>query len=150
MWTKDRQDGAAREQGEGSDIIAFVGRGVEFKGVISYEGTVRIDGRVEGEIRTGGVLHVGDEAVINAKITAGSVIIKGRVVGDITAAEKVRLLAPASFRGSVQTPVFSIEEGVTFDGTCEMTAKEPAQVHELQREAALRPTGTGAMKRIGG
>ena len=65
MWGQEKQD--AKRAGEGTseeaapsvasapdgteDIIAFVGKGVEFKGVISYSGTVRIDGNLDGEIR---------------------------------------------------------------------------------------------------
>jgi len=45
------------------DVSAFVGKGVEFKGTISYNGTVRIDGSLDGEIHTDGVLLVGEEAV---------------------------------------------------------------------------------------
>jgi cytoskeletal protein CcmA (bactofilin family) len=132
MWGKDKLDEAAKDSaaagGTDEEIIAFVGRGVEFKGAITYTGTVRIDGRVEGEIHTDGVLIVGEEAVISAKIGAGTVVSKGKITGDVVAKQRVRLLSPATLDGSVQTPVFSIEEGVMFNGTCQMTV---AEVHEL-------------------
>ena len=60
------------------DISAFVGKGVEFKGTISYSGTVKIDGYLDGEIHTDGVLLIGEEAVIQAKITAGTIVCKGK------------------------------------------------------------------------
>src|SRR5713226_4160773 len=101
------QDPEARED----EVIAFVGRGVEFKGVITYNGTVRIDGRLDGEIHTDGVLIVGEDAVITARITAGTVISRGQITGDIEAAGRVRLLAPAVLNGSVKAPVVAIEEG---------------------------------------
>ena len=138
MWKNDKPESAPEI------IIAFVGAGVEFKGTLTYEGTVRIDGRLDGEIRTTGVLQVGEQAVIAAKVTAGSVISKGRITGDVTAAERVRLLAPAVLQGSVQTPVLAIEEGVIFDGSCEMAAGD---LRELNREP-LRPAG--APKRVTG
>lgn len=73
---------------EGSEEInAFVGKGVSFKGVISYNGTVRIDGNLDGEIHTEGVLLVGEDAVLTAKITAGTVVCKGKITGDISARE---------------------------------------------------------------
>ena len=56
------------------DVSAFVGKGVEFKGTISYNGTVRIDGSLDGEIHTDGVLLVGEEAVLTAKVTAGTIV----------------------------------------------------------------------------
>ena len=92
---------------EGSgDISAFVGKGVEFKGTITYSGTVRIDGYLDGEIHTDGVLLIGEEAVIQAKITAGTIVCKGKVTGDVVAKECVKLRTPAVMNGSVKTPVF--------------------------------------------
>lgn len=102
------------------DVSAFVGEGVEFKGVISYEGTVRIDGQLDGEIHTNGVLLVGRGAVITAKVEAGTIICQGRIIGDIVAREKIQLMSPAVLDGSVRTPSLSMEEGVLFNGTCEM------------------------------
>ena len=102
------------------DVSAFVGEGVEFKGVINYQGTVRIDGKLEGEIHTTGVLIVGQGAVIEAKIEAGTIICKGKIVGDIVAREKIQLVSPAMLNGSVKTPSLSMEENVLFNGTCEM------------------------------
>jgi cytoskeletal protein CcmA (bactofilin family) len=67
------------------DVSAFVGKGVEFKGTISYSGTVRIDGSLDGEIHTEGVLLVGEEAVITAKVTAGTIVCKGKITGDVVA-----------------------------------------------------------------
>ena len=102
------------------DVSAFVGEGVQFKGVINYEGTVRIDGQLEGEIHTAGVLIVGQGAVIQAKVKAGTIICQGRMVGDIVAQEKIQLMSPAVLNGSVKTPSLSMEEDVLFNGTCEM------------------------------
>ena len=102
------------------DVSAFVGEGVEFKGVISYQGTVRIDGQLEGEIHTDGVLIVGKTAVIDAKVEAGTIICQGRILGNIVAREKIQLMSPAVLNGSVRTPSLSMEEGVLFNGTCEM------------------------------
>ena len=84
MWGQDKQDSKRTTDGEQADglsergmfvaeegtenISAFVGRGVEFKGTISYSGTVRIDGSLEGEIRTDGTLLIGEDAVIQAKV----------------------------------------------------------------------------------
>lgn len=105
------------------EVSAFVGKGVEFRGTISYSGTVRIDGLLEGEIHTEGVLLVGEEAVITAKVTAGTIVCKGKITGDIIAKEKIKLQAPAVVSGGVTTPMLSMEEGVLFNGTLEMDGK---------------------------
>jgi len=114
------QSGNDRVFDQSHDVSAFVGEGVEFKGVINYQGTVRIDGKLEGEIHTDGILIVGQSAVIDAKVEAGTIICQGRIIGDITAREKIQLMSPAVLNGSVKTPSLSMEEGVLFNGICEM------------------------------
>ena len=148
------QEPGAGAQGE-DEVIAFVGKGVEFKGVISYDGTVRIDGHLDGEIHTEGILIVGEDAVITAKVTAGTIVCKGKITGDIQAKEKVKLLAPGTLNGSVNTPVLSMEEGVLFNGSCEMSRVQlrelPREVRD-QRETMVRAVNVpaGTMKRIPG
>ncbi len=105
------------------EVIAFVGEGVTFKGTIRYKGSVRVDGRLEGEIFTDGILIVGEKAVISAKIEAGTIACQGKITGDIVAKERVKLMSPALFEGSVKTPSISIDEGVLFNGTCVMPKK---------------------------
>lgn len=128
----------------GEDVSAFVGKGVEFKGTITYNGTVRIDGLLDGEIHTEGVLLVGEEAVITAKVTAGTIVCKGKITGDIHAKEKVKLRSPAVVNGGVKTPMLSIEEGVLFNGTLEMVQG----VREVQREATIHPVHVPAQPGI--
>lgn len=153
MW-KDKQDGrrsgedgevensiptspSSRQDTNTDDVSAFVGKGVVFKGTITYNGTVRIDGTLDGEINTDGILLVGEEAVITAKVTAGTIVCKGKITGDIEARDKMKLRAPAVLNGGITTPVLSIEEGVTINGTLEMTK---AAVDE-SRETPLHTVG---------
>jgi len=119
-------------------VIAFIGKGVAFKGVITYSGTVRIDGTLDGEIYTDGGLIVGPDAVLTAKITAGSVVCEGTITGDVHAEERVTLLEPAVIDGSLKTPVLSVEEGVRMNGTLEMA---PVVQRVVPREVKLHPVG---------
>lgn len=131
------------------DVSAFVGKGVEFKGTISYNGTVRIDGFLDGEIHTEGVLLVGEEAVITAKVTAGTIVCKGKITGDVVAKEKVKLRAPAIVSGGIKTPMLSIEEGVLFNGTLEMSQA----IREVSRDVPVPSVGVsnqGGLKRVNG
>lgn len=116
--------------------MAFVGKGVAFNGAISYSGTVRIDGSLDGEIQTDGTLLVGPEAIITAKVSAGTIVCMGKITGDVTAKEKIKLLAPAVLNGGVKTPKFSIEDGVLFNGTVQMTQA----ARKATREMPLRST----------
>ena len=127
-------------------VVAFVGKGVEFKGTISYSGTVRIDGFLDGEIHTEGTLLVGEEAVITAKVSAGTIVCMGKITGDVSVKEKIKLLAPAVLNGGVKTPMISIEDGVLFNGTLEMTQA----VRDVSRETSPRSVddpGVSAVKR---
>src|SRR5574341_313354 len=137
---EESPDGASEKPSEGTqDISAFVGKGVEFKGTISYSGTVRIDGYLDGEIHTDGVLLIGEEAVLQAKITAGTVVCKGKITGDIIVKEQVKLRAPAVVNGSVKTPLLSMEDGVLFNGSLEMAQQVPqATLHSV---GMITPTG---------
>ena len=105
------------------EVVAFIGPGVEFKGEIFYEGSVQIDGTLEGQIHTNGVLLVGEQAVINAKVNVGSVISKGKVNGNIVASKQVQLLSSAIMDGSLKTPELSMEIGVVFNGDISMRSE---------------------------
>ena len=122
------------------DVSAFVGEGVEFKGVISYKGTVRIDGNLEGEIHTTGVLLVGQGAVINARVEAGTIICQGKIIGNIVAKEKIQLKSPAILDGSVRTPSLSMEEGVLFNGSCEMGPQINEKGKQGKKDSDLKVT----------
>ena len=161
MWKQDKQDSkrttdeeqadsqSERETSvakEGTeDISAFIGRGVEFKGTISYSGTVRIDGSLEGEIRTNGTLLIGEEAVVQAKVSAGRIVCKGRITGDVVAKESMKLRAPAVITGSVKTPVLSMEDGVLFNGGLEMSQS----VREVPQGTTVRTLGAVVAEAIG-
>ncbi len=119
MWaSKDR--GQQAEQG--SDNITLLGRGVDFKGVVSFDGTVRIDGHVDGEIYITGTLIVGEHAVIEGIVSAGVLMNSGKINGTITALEKIHILKPGVLVGDIRTPVIAIEEGSRFHGMCDMGA----------------------------
>jgi len=122
---KNPQDVMRRERSEGSrgEIKAFLGEGTSFKGVLAFEGTVRIDGKLEGEIITEDTLIIGEKAVVNAEINAGSVAISGKVTGDITAKERIDIHSTGEVYGNIQTPILTIEEGVIFQGNCNMHSR---------------------------
>lgn len=123
-------------EGADSQVMASIARGMEFKGCLRYSGTVRIDGKMEGEIITDGTVLIGRGAVIFAQVQARKVLCLGQITGDIVATEKVRFLSPAVLTGSVTAPVVAMEEGVLFSGTLEMRqAEQPAARSTVVREA---------------
>lgn len=141
MFKKEIKEGEGSGLTSTEEIIAFLGKGTEFKGVLSYEGTVRIDGKVEGEIITKGTLVVGESAVINAEVVVGTLVCGGKITGNISSKDKAHLLAPATIIGTIKTPVLIIEEGVRFDGKCDMLAKEEKKVSQITPEKGIRIAG---------
>ena len=117
---------------------ALLGRGAEFEGKLTFEGTVHIEGRFKGEIFSEGTLIVGEGADVQAEIRVGSVVIQGNVVGNVTASDTVELLAPASLRGNIASPALHIGKGVFFDGTCQMTSKAAAPVSRPATQQPMR------------
>jgi cytoskeletal protein CcmA (bactofilin family) len=118
-----------REKREPSfgDIKAFLGEGTEFKGILSFEGTVRIDGKLEGEIISKDLLIVGETAFIKAEIDVGQVVNSGRIEGNISAQQRIEILPRGSVTGHIRTPNLILMEGAIFNGTCEMIPAKPAQ-----------------------
>ncbi len=111
---------------EQAEITAFLGKGTEFNGLLSFEGTIRVDGKVEGEIVSKDTLIAGDGATLQGEITVGTIISSGKVIGNITASQKVHILAPGNIQGNINTPKLIIEEGVTFNGECKMAGEREA------------------------
>lgn len=116
---------------EQAEITAFLGKGTEFKGVLNFEGTIRVDGKVDGEIISKDTLIASDGAFLQGEIAVGTLILSGKIVGNINAGQKVHLLAPANVQGNIKTPKLIIEEGVTFDGKCEMAAEKKASEQKV-------------------
>ncbi len=116
MWGRNEQKKTLVED----ENFTFLGRGVDFKGVVHFDGTVRIDGRLDGEIHTKGTLIIGEHAVLRGVITAGTIVSGGKIQANITASEKVQILKTGLLIGDVRSPLFSMEEGARFQGLCDM------------------------------
>ena len=107
----------------GSDLNALLGRGSEFDGKLSFEGTVRIDGRFTGTIVTSDTLVIGEGAQVNAEISCGTIIVHGAITGNVKASVAVELHPPARVTGNIETPALLVQKGVVLNGQCKM---EPA------------------------
>ena len=118
MWGEKEKN--KNEVGFGQEFYTFLGKGVDFKGKAKFEGTVRVDGNFEGEIIIDDTLIIGENALIKGTITGGTIVSSGRIEGVITANKKIQLLKPAILIGDVHTPTFAVEEGVYFQGECDM------------------------------
>ena len=92
------------------------------QGTLIFKDSVnlKINGRFEGVLNTKGNLMIGEHAVVNADVIGETIIVAGKVNGNIQAAKELKLIAPACVTGDIKTPLLSVAEGAIFDGNCKM------------------------------
>ncbi len=116
-------------------INTLLGDGSRFKGTVECEGTVRIDGKVDGKVLARDSVIVGETGTIKADIMAPNIVIGGKVTGNVTAENRLELLSGAQLYGDIQTPILAIAEGVVFQGNCNMKGKvEPKEKVKTEGE----------------
>ena len=115
---------------------------VELKGTLKFAGEMTFDGKLEGDINSEGTLNLGDNAVVKGTIDVGTVIVRGKITGNVIAKEKIDIKAKTELFGDIRSSKVAIEEGVTFVGKCEVNpnkvgpsvqparATEPAKLAE--------------------
>src|SRR5437879_13799663 len=118
----------------GEESFTLLGRGFEFKGTLHFEGTVRIDGMVSGAIYSKGTVILGEHAMIEGDISAGTIVSSGRINGNVTATERVHLLPSAAMNGELKTPLLKVEGGTQVHGNCEAAAGCRSKAEEEPRE----------------
>ena len=127
-----------------ASIKAYLGVDALFKGTLSFEGTVRVDGKFEGHVSTNDTLIIGETGDVSADIVAGTVICKGRMKGTILASKKIEMHPASQITGNVQTPALSIELGAVLDGNCNMTGGDDKKIVKLIKEDKLKEKVTSA------
>ena len=117
---KDIQKGFKEENEFRNDAkMAYQTPDCKIKGTIKFDGPMRIDGKVDGQIITdSGDLVIGETGTVKAAITTKSAIVEGRVEGKITASDKVALKKKAHLIGDLKAKTLVVEEGVVFVGRC--------------------------------
>jgi cytoskeletal protein CcmA (bactofilin family) len=103
----------------GRDVLSS---DVEIKGSIKFQKELLIDGKVEGEINSDGVLTIGENADIRGEIKTKSITVFGKVHGNITVAERCELKSKCTLQGDLKAARLIIEEGATFIGKSEVTS----------------------------
>ena len=101
-------------------VVTFLGKGTEFEGKLTFDGTIRIDGNFKGEISSSGNLIVGEKGMIEANMHVAYIVVSGEIHGNITADQKVEIHAPGRVFGDIQAPTVVIDEGVIFEGKTKM------------------------------
>jgi len=122
---------------------------VEIKGSIKFANDLTIDGKVEGEILSPGVLVVGENAEVRGEIKTKSVTVHGKVQGNIIAQGRLELRGRAQVYGDVRAGKFLIEEGALFVGRSENLngrAEEKPDFSQMFTKLSSEPVKTSAVK----
>ncbi len=123
-------------------ITNIIGKGAFLNGKLKIAGSIRIDGKVDGEIDVSDSLIVGKGSEIKGNIKAKNSIIGGKIIGDIYTQGKIEFQSGSRIKGNIYCKSLVIEEGVNFDGSCSMSEEKsetPSLIKEEKSESFSLP-----------
>jgi len=112
-----------KETSKGNEVDSLISAGMNIKGDIESKSSVRVDGKIDGNIKIQGDLIVGKEGYIKGIIQANNIMLAGRCEGDIEAIDRLVINATGVLHGDVSCQLIVIEEGGILDGNCKMHTK---------------------------
>lgn len=107
------------EQGN-MKVNTIIGTGAVFTGNVTVKDTIRIDGEVEGNVKTDATLIVGSSGKIKGNVEADTIFTGGCIYGNLTVQNKVEASPTAKIYGDIKTKVIVIDENAVFQGKCDM------------------------------
>lgn len=115
---------------EAEDVVSIVGPGMTITGDCETEGTLRVEGKVEGTIRSKKAVVIGEDGEVVGDVHTQDAVVAGRVEGSIVAESRIELQESARIKGDIRCRRVKLEEGGFVDGRIEMggtEAKKPAR-----------------------
>ena len=100
------------------DANTTIGEESFFQGRFAIRGSLRIDGKFEGQALLVDQLQIGPKARVKTNIIATSVVVEGVIIGTIAASRRILLLSTARVLGDIKTPELIIQDGVILEGRC--------------------------------
>ena len=133
-------------------VISIIGPGMKVVGDCNTEGTVRIEGHVEGSVRAAKAVVIGKQGRVVGDVHTQDAVISGRVTGTLVAESRLELQATCHIDGEVRTRRMQLEEGAVLNGTVEMGDKKKqaspaAPAAEAKREPAGESGAPGTQQR---
>ena len=132
--TKDTPQQPRSAEPQTAHSGTFFGPNVTIDGTVTGSEPILIEGTVRGKINLTGELRVGTKARIEATVHAKNVTVEGKLTGDVSADEKVELVASATVEGNIKAPKIIVAEGARFRGSVDMGSPKP-NVSEIGRAA---------------
>ncbi|HEX8408310.1 MAG TPA: polymer-forming cytoskeletal protein [Thermoanaerobaculia bacterium] len=110
----------------------YIGANITIEGTISGSEPVVVEGLVRGNVNLTGDLRIGTKARIEATVHARNVIVEGQLTGDVSADDRVELVATASVDGNIKAPKIVMAEGAKFRGSVDMGSARPRDGVEVK------------------
>jgi cytoskeletal protein CcmA (bactofilin family) len=123
-------------------VISIIGPGMRLVGDIDTDGTVRIEGSVEGNVRAGKAVVIGKDGSVEGSVSTQDAVISGRLVGTLIAESRLELQATSRIDGDVYARRLHLEEGAVLNGAVHMGERRPKEPGE--GEITLVLSGGGA------
>jgi cytoskeletal protein CcmA (bactofilin family) len=135
MWKKSRKPSV-----KVGDLTAFIDEGSEIEGQCTFGGTVMLNGTIRGAITCTDTVIIGEKGIAHTTIRADAIVISGQVVGNLIATQRLEMRSAARVFGDIEAPVVVMEEGVIFQGHCQMAPEAGAPTAAAaQRDLSVVP-----------
>lgn len=127
------------------DYPTTLGPDAVFKGELSFEKGLRLQGRLEGKISTPGRLHVAKEAKLQADVDAGAIVVEGEVKGNLNANDRIELKQTARYEGDLRASKLIVDEGAVFSGHVTVGPDAVKKAPPAPGGQVQRPAGAAAI-----
>jgi len=117
-------------------LNGFVDAGCTIRGELEFSSSFRLEGRVEGTVRSRSELVVGEQGVVEGEIEVARCLVAGSVRGTIRASDHVILHASAKVWGDIHTPALVMEEGAFLEGRVNMKREKDNETPQAASRVA--------------
>ena len=133
-------DPAPAQRSKGDDSVANIGESIVFKGDLSGQEDLVLEGMVEGRVELpDNQLTIGAKGRANAELNAKTIVVVGRVTGNVRASERIEIQASGIVEGDVSAPCLVVAEGAVVNGSIEMGASKKSQLPATAAQASPQP-----------
>jgi cytoskeletal protein CcmA (bactofilin family) len=119
----NKQRPAQKPPAAPDNTISIIGPGMSVVGDCKTEGTIQIEGRIQGQVEAGKAIVIGKEGEVVGDIATQDAIISGRIKGSLVIGSRLELQASCDVEGEIDTRRIVLEEGATVNGTVKMGSR---------------------------
>lgn len=121
---------------KGDNLNSIIGEGSVFQGNFFINGSMQIDGKFEGQLKSQSQVIIGESGKVKTPVVeAAKVIVAGTLIGNIKATDEVNLLETGRILGDIETPILNMQKGVVFNGRVNLTGGQSKKIDDLVKES---------------